>query len=176
MLIRRPREVTKTNYRKPLKNSRTTPKRPHTSRLSLSVFYPTRRGSLSNENEKLYNELWFLREENTRLSNLSSSGEPLIEALSNPAISLPNPPNCLSLEPISQVSHKSLSSDVDCCERKEMSRSLIVSGVPECNSPRSFDCVNYDFDCVSRLFSFLAVPCRPISIGWADALNAGLES
>lgn len=36
--------------------------------------------------------------------------------------------------------------------------------IRQCNSPRSIDCVNYDSECISRLFVFLAIPGGPISI------------
>lgn len=113
---------------------------------------------LSRENEKLYEELRLLREENTRLrslANVTSSKCILSET------SLPGSTNLQICTP-SQVAYTNHSHD--CYERKEMERSIVIAGIPECRSSRAVDCINFDYDCVFKLISFLDVPVRPVAV------------
>lgn len=49
----------------------------------------------------------------------------------------------------------------DCSDRKEMLRSVVISGIAEYKGPSSTARVAHDFDCVKKIFEFLSIDCYP---------------
>ncbi|KIH68426.1 hypothetical protein ANCDUO_01239 [Ancylostoma duodenale] len=46
----------------------------------------------------------------------------------------------------------------------ERLRSVVISGIPELNSPRTKDRVNYDCECVCKILDYLNIECDPVSV------------
>lgn len=110
--------------------------------------------ALMAENERLYDEIRRLREENTGLKHKLASKEETHN--SSHDVSPCSPPK--------SDFQTQVELSIGDYEAKEMSRSLIVSGVPELKNTLPSARLCHDFDCIRRLLDFLNVECVPISV------------
>uniref|UniRef100_A0A0N4WKS4 BEN domain-containing protein n=1 Tax=Haemonchus placei TaxID=6290 RepID=A0A0N4WKS4_HAEPC len=109
---------------------------------------------LTSENKGLAEEVQELKDENSRLRcflSQKSQSDPLVGTNNSSfQASLPSKNG----NPIS----------VDCCELEEVSRSLVIIGIPEFGDPLASNRVIHDFDCVRQLFNLLNIECVPLSL------------
>ncbi|VDO42861.1 unnamed protein product [Haemonchus placei] len=100
-------------------------------------------------------ELEMLRKRDSELIAENNKLKEEIKVLkSSLATSLANHSHSDSSEPTRQPNS---------CEESERARSVVVSGLAECTDSNVTARLNYDIDCVKKLFSYLDVECMPVT-------------
>ncbi|EYB82516.1 hypothetical protein Y032_0358g3410 [Ancylostoma ceylanicum] len=110
-----------------------------------------------------------LKAEIAEKNKLKDEIEVLKSALSKSSVAHPSQMSMTSL-PASKVGNNSAalvaptnSPPCTCfCEEKERLRSVVVSGISESRDVNAINRMNYDHDCVKKLFHFLNIECNPV--------------
>lgn len=125
--------------------------------------------ALVEENRRQTKEIESLRKENSELRSVISS---LSQSSTNSRVDsctqadLPSGP--LSVSP-SFSAHQSF--PLSCCESKEISRSLVISGLPESQNAPPFMQIEHDYRTVRLLLNFLGwLYVLSLSIAWENTL------